>query len=139
MRGMVMDYVPVLADFAGTWQVQRQITPHVGTPAQFAGQAVWSRADGGMRYVETGLMTLASHPPMQAEQRYFWADDLAVFFDDGRFFHQIPAAGGQVAHWCAPDRYTGTYDFAGWPRFQITWDVTGPRKNYRSVTEYARC
>ena len=83
-------------------------------------------------------MTLEGHSPMQAERRYFWADDLSVFFEDGRFFHRVPAVGGQTDHWCQPDRYHGTYDFTEWPQFNVKWDVNGPRKDYRSATQYVR-
>lgn len=127
-----------LADFAGQWQVTRQITPETGPPARFSGAAGWTKAQGGMNYAERGVMTLEGHPPMQAERRYFWAEDLSVFFEDGRFFHRVPHTGGTAAHWCDPDHYEVAYDFSLWPRFHVVWQVSGPRKSYRSETEYRR-
>jgi hypothetical protein len=128
-----------LKDFAGRWQLTRHIQPQDGAPAVFEGAAFWTPADGGLAYHETGQISLPGQVPMQAERRYFWADDLSIYFDDGRFFHRVPCAGGQTGHWCAPDQYDVTYDFGGWPAFRVTWDVQGPRKAYRSTSEYRRC
>ncbi|MEP0961900.1 MAG: DUF6314 family protein [Roseobacter sp.] len=128
-----------LADFEGEWRISRIIAPVQGPEAEFEGIAVWTVAPGGMSYREAGLMTVADHPPMQAERQYFWANDLSVFFDDGRFFHKVPSGGGQARHWCAPDDYLITYEFEHWPRFIVQWQVKGPRKDYRATTKYQRC
>jgi len=76
--------------------------------------------------------------PMTAVRRYIWQPDLTVWFDDGRFFHQVPGRGGQTQHWCDPDMYKVAYDFTHWPQFQVTWEVSGPRKDYRMVSQYTR-
>lgn len=128
----------VLADFRGDWRVHREIAQARGPGARFEGIARWGEADGGLSYVETGTMTLAGQPPMAAERRYFWTEDLSVLFDDGRFFHRVPAAGGTAQHWCDPDSYTLVYDFDAWPDFTVDWRVTGPRKDYRAHTAYRR-
>lgn len=125
-----------LSDFAGQWQLTRHITPKTGPAAHFEGTAEWQAAAGGLAYSEQGVMIVTGQPPMQAERRYFWAQDLRVFFEDGRFFHQVPPAGGQAHHWCDPDTYTGAYDFTDWPLFRVAWEVSGPRKDYHSITEY---
>ena len=127
-----------LKDFEGVWNVERKITPKSGPAATFKGQAVWTPEKDGLAYKEQGLMTLEGHAPMQAERRYFWSADLSVFFDDGRYFHQVPAEGGEAHHWCDPDSYAITYDFAPWPEFRVLWHVTGPRKDYRAVTRYSQ-
>ncbi|MEM1073444.1 MAG: DUF6314 family protein [Pseudomonadota bacterium] len=127
-----------LRDFAGRWQVKRRIDPVDGLAATFDGHAVWSDRENGLAYTETGVMTLNGQIPMQAERRYLWTKNLSVYFDDGRFFHSVPSLGGDTAHWCDPDRYIGHYDFSGWPQFRVTWQVNGPRKDYRSETFYTR-
>lgn len=127
-----------LDDFEGCWDLQRIVTPVQGPVAQFKGIAEWRRDARGLLCEEKGHMILDGHPPMHAERRYLWAPDLCVYFDDDRFFHQVPAEGGAADHWCDPDQYTGTYDFSAWPGFRVTWDVKGPRKDYRSVSEYRR-
>ena len=128
----------VLGDFAGAWDVTRRVIPRAGPHARFEGRAVWQEAPGGLRYAESGMMTLEGHAPMQAERRYFWGEDLSVYFDDGRFFHRVPAAGGEVMHRCNPDDYLLAYDFSRWPAFTVAWRVSGPRKDYRAETEYRR-
>lgn len=127
-----------LRDFEGCWSLERRITPQHGPAAIFAGTAVWSPATDGFEYLEQGVMQLEGQAAMQAERRYFWSDDLSVFFEDGRFFHTVPAQGGKTEHWCDPDMYKGRYDFTRWPQFEVTWQVTGPRKSYLSQTLYTR-
>ena len=125
-----------LADFIGSWSVSRQITHHGGPNAQLTGTAVWRLIRGGALYHETGQLKIAGQGAMTAEQRYIWRDDLSVWFDETRFFHNVPVLGGAVGHFCSPDQYDGTYDFSRWPVWSVTWDVSGPRKAYRSVTSY---
>lgn len=127
----------VLADFAGRWSLEREITPAVGPSASFRGQAVWSPDGNALRYVEEGQMQIEGHAAMQATRSYLWLPDLTVQFDDGRFFHQVPAMGGETGHWCDPDQYAVQYDFSRWPRFEVSWQVHGPRKDYRMLSRYA--
>lgn len=127
-----------LEDFVGRWSVSRLITPEQGPSALFDGVAVWTAAEGGAAYSEKGTMTLAGQAPLHAERRYFWGEDLRVFFDDGRFFHQVPVTGGETHHWCDPDTYLVAYEFTRWPRFEVRWRVNGPRKDYSAVTQYSR-
>lgn len=127
-----------LEDFAGTWRLEREIEDALGPPARFTGQAVWSEAPGGLMLHESGQMEIAGQGRFMAERRYLWAADLSVFFPDGRFFHQVPAAGGPAEHWCDPDHYAVDYAFDGWPEFRATWSVKGPRKSYRMVSVYRR-
>ncbi|MEL6452770.1 MAG: DUF6314 family protein [Pseudomonadota bacterium] len=128
----------VLADFEGDWQLTREIVPGAGPVARFAGTARWQAAAGGLDYIEVGTLHLPGAAPMRAERRYRWEADLRVYFDDGGFFHQVPAAGGAATHWCDPDTYRVTYDFAAWPCFDTVWDVRGPRKGYAMRTRFAR-
>jgi len=127
-----------LADFEGRWSLTRRIVHHNAPAARFEGTAVWTPEEGRLISHESGTLTVASQPPMQAERTYHWHPDLSVHFDDGRFFHKVPAAGGASEHWCDPDSYRGRYDFSDWPCFRVMWDVTGPRKSYRMQSLYRR-
>lgn len=127
-----------LQDFAGRWQLERIVTPAVGPVARFTGTAEWRPEEDALFCTEKGVLSLDGRAPMHAERRYRWKQDLMVFFDDGRFFHQVPACGGTAQHWCDPDQYVAEYDFTAWPCFCVTWVVKGPRKDYRSVTKYQR-
>jgi len=128
----------VLADFAGAWRLARRIEMPEGAVAQFDGQAEWRWQGDDLAYLERGLLDLGVAKPVQAERRMLWRADLGVWFDDGRYFHHVPARGGAVAHDCPPDTYSGFYDFSGWPDFALRWKVTGPRKSYVSTSVYTR-
>ena len=125
-----------LDDFLGTWDLDRRIVQSDGQTARFIGQASWTPEGEGARYTETGQLTLTGYPPMQAARRYRWDADLSVWFEDGRFFHRVPPQGGHSDHWCDPDQYEVQYDFGDWPRFRVTWQVRGPRKDYRLTSLY---
>ena len=127
-----------LSDFEGDWRIMRTITNASGPDATFVGRANWTPKGEGLLYVETGELHMSGQPAMHAERRYFWDAQLGVWFDDGRFFHQVPASGGDTAHWCDPDQYDVHYDFSGWPSFETRWKVRGPRKNYAMITQYSR-
>jgi hypothetical protein len=128
----------VLQDFLGQWRVVRRIMPATGPDARFEGRAVWHPDAEGALYREDGHLLMPGQPPMQARREYRWAADLSVYFPDGRFFHQVPSEGGETVHWCDPDTYHVRYDFSDWPVFCAIWTVSGPRKDYRSETTYAR-
>lgn len=139
MHLMPIEVTPrVLADFAGTWRLDRKITHGDGTQARFQGTAIWSGDETGLEYMEKGHLQMGQGPQMQAERRYHWGPDLDVHFDDGRFFHRVPALGGQTSHWCDPDTYDVTYDFTDWPCFTAIWQVHGPKKSYTLQSTYER-
>ncbi|MEO9685293.1 MAG: DUF6314 family protein [Tateyamaria sp.] len=127
-----------LADFIGAWDIARKIVPAHGPSAEFAGQGVWTPTATGAEYAETGVLTMPGATPMTAERRYVWGQDLSVYFDDGRFFHRVPACGGTATHFCDPDTYGVEYDFEGWPTFTVSYAVHGPRKDYVMRSTYCR-
>ncbi|MDD9729680.1 DUF6314 family protein [Mameliella sp. AT18] len=125
-----------LGAFLGVWQVSRQIRQDDGARGRFEGTARWQADGTGAIYCERGQFWLGGQGPFVAERSYRWDADLTVYFEDGRLFHQVPAQGGAVAHWCPPDQYDGHYDFSDWPRWSLRWRVSGPRKGYQSLTRY---
>jgi hypothetical protein len=126
-----------LEDFIGRWSLQRSITQADGSSARFEGQAEWQPRAGGALYVETGALVLPGGR-FHAERRYLWEADLTVRFEDGRFFHRVPPEGGATGHWCDPDQYDVTYDFAQFPLWSCRWRVRGPRKDYLLCSHYSR-
>lgn len=130
-----------LAEFEGTWRLERAIANAMGPDAVFTGQAQFIPEATGLKLLEVGEMRLEGQPPMRAERVYHWqqsADGIEVFFDDGRFFHRIgPDARAQAHHDCAPDVYDVTYDFTHWPTWTAQWQVKGPRKDYRMDSRYS--
>ncbi|MCF2872205.1 DUF6314 family protein [Octadecabacter sp. G9-8] len=132
-----------LADFIGAYDVSRVIDDaHAGGQSRFEGRAVIAPDDAGAVYTETGHL-IVNAQRFQAERSYLWRENgprVDVLFADGRAFHDFdPQAGGHAAeHLCGEDMYRGGYDFSEWSCWAVTWDVQGPRKDYRSVTWYVR-
>lgn len=129
--------------FAGRWRMMREIRDHKGGQSGHASGVADLAPDGtGLIYVESIRLELTGQTPIDATQSYVWRDaagGVAVFFKDGRAFHQIVLGAGtaQADHWCDPDRYKVRYDFSLWPRWSSVWDVSGPRKGYCMTTQYA--
>lgn len=133
-----------LQDFAGVWRIERRIEDLGGGPAgRFEGEAVLTPTAGGLAYEESGLLRLGAGVPMLATRRYLWQaagpGRIEVAFEDGRPFHGFELDdGAEAAHDCAPDLYRVRYRFGDWPRWEAVWRVTGPRKDYRMESRYAR-
>ncbi|MDU9003575.1 DUF6314 family protein [Sedimentitalea todarodis] len=127
-----------LQDFEGGWELIRRIEHADGTLARFEGLSIWAPDGDGLCQEESGVLRIGKAAPIVARRRYLWRPILSVHFDDGRFFHDVPSTGGKASHWCAPDQYDVTYDFAPWPEFRVTWQVSGPRKSYRMDSIYRR-
>ncbi len=132
-----------LDDFIGAYRVSRVITDHrAGVESRFEGRAEIATCEGGARYVETGALIM-NEQRFEAERQYLWRQDagrIHVDFADGAVFHDFdPETGGQASeHLCGEDMYRGGYDFSEWTCWSVTWEVLGPRKDYRSVTWYVR-
>ena len=131
-----------LEDFAGDWQLDREIEDFGGgAHGTFGGTARLTADARGLAYLETGVLQMAGQAPLQAERRYLWQADtrgIAIHFADGRFFHTLPLRGGAADHWCDPDQYDVVYDFRTWPHWTSRWRVTGPRKDYLTISRYRR-
>lgn len=133
-----------LPDFAGCWRLSRRITDRSGGQSGHAeGRVEFLRDGAALRYCETLTLYLPGQGPISGTRNYVWLPDpvgIAVTFDDGRPFHRIALGQGapRDVHDCGADRYAVTYDFADWPVWAVTWEVTGPRKDYRMETLFVR-
>ncbi|MDA7963375.1 DUF6314 family protein [Ruegeria sp.] len=131
-----------LSDFEGCWQLNRTIRDaRAGQVVQAEGQAHLHRAEDGLIYEEEVTLHIPGQPAMKGTRRYLWReepDGIAVYFDDGRYFHRLKLGQARVSdhHDCPPDSYDAAYDFNGWPRWSVRWTVSGPRKSYEMDTEY---
>lgn len=129
-----------LADFEGDWRLDRVIEDsRAGVTGHLTGQACWRPGQGGLILTETGELRYGEGAPMRAARRYLWrseAGGVAVYFEDGRPFHWFSADAPAAHHDCPPDDYRVAYRFDDWPNWTATWDVTGPRKEYRMVSRY---
>ena len=133
--------MPVLADFEGDWRLSRRIVDYrSGAEGRLTGLCTFQREGALLRCSERGELVFGG-TALQAERVYLWREDaglIAVDYNDGRPFHLFNPKGhvARADHDCAPDRYEGEYDFGAWPRWQVTWRVRGPRKDYLSVSEF---
>lgn len=134
-----------VSDFEGHWRIARKIFDGeaAGESARLHGTASLERRGDHWVWCETGALSFTGRAPMTAERRYLWRPApgaIEVAFEDGRPFHTLALGGeqAQVLHRCAPDTYAGTYLFGDWPTWRLIWRVTGPRKDYRSVTVFRR-
>ncbi len=109
-----------------------------GRRGRFEGTVIFVPEGEGLRYHEAGELIMDGAKPMAATRDYLWRegeDGIEVFFEDGRPFHTI---GEMASHWCDPDQYDVAYDFSHWPDWQATWQVHGPRKDYRMESRFGR-
>ncbi|SPF80862.1 DUF6314 family protein [Pseudoprimorskyibacter insulae] len=134
-----------IADFAGRWQLSRRIDDaQAGQVLTFDGlcEIAQTKDGGDWLYREEGHMTLPDGGRMAGTRQYLWrqvGQTIAVFFEDGRFFHDFALEPSVSAdHWCDPDQYAVSYDFEDWPNWSATWTVKGPRKDYVMATKFAK-
>ena len=133
------------ADFLGVWQLNRHIDDRHGhQQGLFQGRAIFhENGPDQLDYIEEGQIQFGSGPVLTANRRYQWHfmdTHIEVRFENGDAFHSFVAAGQAdgTEHPCGDDHYTVRYDFKNWPQWQATWQVTGPRKDYTSITQYRR-
>lgn len=134
-----------LSDFQGVWALEREISDlKAGQSGTFSGVARLSPVECGLLYEESGTLALKNSATMEAKRSFHWkgqGSDIQVLFEDGRPFHRIECAAPicRDMHFCDPDIYRVVYDFRDWPKWEVEWDVQGPRKTYlmRSVYTFA--
>ena len=137
-----MAEMPELADFEGEWRLDRRIEDRRGAQSgHMTGRARFAPDGDGLRYEEEGVLELGSGARLPARQTHLWhvsPPEIAVRFSDGRDFHRFDM--GVVApegrHICGADLYLVRYDFADWPRWRVTWTVSGPNKDYTTSSAY---
>ena len=135
-----MDLIGLLS---GRWSVRRRLVDlRSGREGDFAGTASFEPEGDRLRWAEAGRMRFAGHDG-PAERRLSIAGGpggWTVEFDDGRPFHPLDLAGGTCAveHRCGEDLYAGEYRLLGADALEVSWRVTGPRKEQEIHTTYRR-
>jgi hypothetical protein len=126
-------------DLLGTWELTRVVYDHrAGDRREVVGTAeLTEMSPGRVRWAEAGTMSWPGHAVPVSRTLYVDLEDDGwwVHFEDGRPFHPW-STGRQVEHPCAPDHYRGLIETAGDPveSWTVTWDASGPEKDYRMVT-----
>ncbi|TDL79578.1 trigger factor [Palleronia sediminis] len=132
---------PQLARFAGDWTLMRAIEDRrLGRSGLFEGHATFRPEGAVLRYDEAGRLSLGG-ATMAARQTHLWRLEggrIHVSFADGRPFHDFDPDLAEAAarHDCAPDLYRAIYGFGDWPCWTLRWQVTGPVKDYTSLSRY---
>lgn len=125
----------------GDWSFVRTVEDRLG------GEVL--RVDGALSLVEEGLSRIRWHERGVMRRE---TGDLEVFrvlflvegeagwlvtFEDGRPFHPW-RVGEWVEHPCAADLYRGLVKADGSELWSVTWQVSGPRKDYVMTTHLGR-
>jgi hypothetical protein len=134
------------AALIGTWSFDRTIADHRDVHQYVVkGSAHLKPVDEAICWHENGTLfrdggefpvmrTLLLRPDRSADASApYWR----VEFDDGRPFHDWQV-GMPLLHLCAADTYRGLVTATDADSWRITWNVSGPTKDYAMVTEYRR-
>ena len=135
---------PLYDYLRGNWRVKRQIEDRLAKQDNwFSGEAQFVGTEAALNYKEVGELTVGE-TRLEAAQSYKWhciqKDAATIYYSDGREFHQIKVEGqtANAEHLCSEDIYRAAYTFHSNDNWQVTWQVSGPRKDYTSVTTYRR-
>lgn len=123
----------------GTWTFERDLIDRQhGVDGRVAGDMIFTAEDDRIRWHESGTLTWGDvHTPVTRTLFLTGGTDgWFVTFEDGRFFHDW-RPGNPVRHPCGADDYTGQID-ADPDSMIITWNVSGPGKDYTSTTQLTR-
>jgi len=138
----------------GAWQVTRlgwdgvparTMRPRTMRPRTMRlwGTARFSPCAAGLLFEERGMMAVGAYLG-EAVRRYVFHVESAsvarVCFEDGSPFHRLDLETGlaHVQHDCTPDRYEGRYRVLATTCWQLSWRVTGPRKNQVITSRFSR-
>lgn len=142
------DLLPVAdlrAFLAGSWSLERTIEDRGNDQRGTVRGTAEFVADGsGIRWIEHGTVQLAGYVGEASRELEIVPDPVGdgwlVRFDDGRPFHPLDLRSGScdAVHPCRADRYVGQVRATSSASFEVDWQVTGPAKDQRIRTRYAR-
>lgn len=133
--------------FRGHWRLQREVSdqPVMTGTAEFADCADHSRQ---LDYLEKLSWPGPNGQPIHAQRAYLYRQTdtgLAIDFADGvssgKLFlafaferaHELTSH-----HLCIADHYDGRFVFYSTDRFELSFQVVGPHKDYRITTVFER-
>lgn len=130
--------------FLGAWRFERVIAflDHDRQGRVVGDARLAELGDGRLDYYEVGQFHYDGAPTV-SWQRYTWRflgdGRLDILNRDGASLCEIDlgAAAPSAVHHCGADRYALSMSVTP-PVWKQIWRVTGPRKNYRSETEFRR-
>jgi len=141
------DASEVLKRLTGSWSFNRLIAGQ----GSMQGLATFTPLDPDtLAYREHGRLKLLTGTVLEAEREYVFREHgpgFDVFFKETppRLFHAVSlsafgdgALSASADHLCNQDHYQSTYSFRPDGSFVIRHVVSGPRKDYSTLTTYVR-
>ena len=128
--------VPDLKGFLrGSWSLARIfVDRHRGCVGTLTGFAGFTEHSQELLYDERGALAFGGFHTA-ATRRYRYAFPQLhrgrVMFADGRAFHDLDLSQGRwsACHACGDDRYHGHFAVLTQREWEVSWIVSGPRKN----------
>lgn len=110
---------------------------------RLTGWAVFTPSADGLIHDETGDLSFGAYrgPVTRRYQLIIGSPSAGmVRHADGNLFHALDLTSGVagILHSCGDDRYRGRYQVLGESCFSVSWQVAGPRKQYRLATLHRR-
>lgn len=128
----------------GRWRIARRISDaRAELMGRLTGWSVFTPSADGLIHDETGDLNFGAYRGPVTRRYHLIADGSStgiVRHADGSLFHALDLASGMadILHACGDDRYRGRYRVLDESRFTVSWQVTGPRKQYRLATLHRR-
>ena len=130
--------------FLGTWHVERTIVDALSDDnGFFEGSATFTEREDHVEFDEVGIMRLGAYRGPARRRLYYRqgpATSIDVSFVDGHHFVSLELSSGtsRDVHLCERDRYDITTVVHSQDRFDESWRVTGPSKDYEAMTLFER-
>jgi len=131
------------SDIIGEWEITRNIEDKLNQKKfELEGLGNFTDNDELYHYSEVGLLKSDSFHS-KAHQDYIWIikpKGWKINFSDGSYFHDLELVNSEqrVYHECGNDVYRGEFLLSLPNDFKVTWNVSGPRKDYISHTYYKK-
>ena len=129
------------SDIIGEWIIRRNIEDKLNKRNFILiGKAIFTTEDNIFYYKETGVIK-SDNFESKAHQDYTWIikpNGWKINFSNGSHFHDLELENTEqeVYHKCGNDIYRGIFSLNLPRSFEVVWEVSGPRKNYKSHTYY---
>lgn len=128
----------------GLWKINRTIihnNPY--SHVEISGTASFSLHNDVLLYHEKANLKNLTQYETYGYRRYRYiydqnAQKLFKYFDDGKLFYELHFENGSASghHLCNDDTYSAKYQFLSDKNFSLSYEVQGPKKDYRILTEY---
>jgi len=131
------------SDILGQWELTRNIKDKLNDKIfNLIGISIFTENNASYVCNETGIIK-SDNFQSKAHQTYSWLlkpKGWEISFLNGNFFHdlELVMCDQQVYHKCNNDIYRGFFKLNLPTDFSVTWNVSGPRKDYQSQSYYIR-